>query len=128
MGDFIVESKYLYSAQITFLTNFTYLVKFSILLYMIGATNTKSKLLLKIIFFVKLPLGCFLVYRFTGYRTEKIRFTELDRKIAYSAGLYIIVISLADSIALVTEKTRREIIKNLKPFRNLLSYDYKVVL
>lgn len=128
MGDFIVENKKLYFAQITFLTYFSYIVKFSIVLYLIGATNTKSKLLLKINFFVKLFLGFFLMYRFSSYRTKQIRFTELDRKIAHSAGLYIIVISFADSIALITERSRVEIIQFLKPFRNFLSSNYKLVL
>ena len=125
MGDFIIENKNLYFAQITFLTYFTYIVKISIVLYLIGATNTKSKLLLKINFFVKLFLGIFLMYRFSSHRTKQIRITELDRKIAYSAGLYIIVISFADSIA---EKSRVHIIQTLKPFRNFLSSNnYKFV-
>lgn len=128
MGDFIVENKQLYFAQITFLTYFSYVVKISLVLYLIGATNTKSKLLLKINFFVKLFLGFFLMYRFSSHRTKQIRFTDLDRKIAYSAGLYIIVISFVDSIALITEKSRVEIIKILKPFRNFLSSNYKLVL
>ena len=128
MGDFIIENKNLYFAQITFLTYFTYIVKISIVLYLIGATNTKSKLLLKINFFVKLFLGIFLMYRFSSHRTKQIRITELDRKTAYSAGLYITVISFADSIALITEKSRVHIIQTLKPFRNFLSSNnYKFV-
>lgn len=127
MKDFIVDNKVLYNAQLTFLTYFTYIVKFSIIMYMIGATATKSKILLKINFFVKLILGIFLIYRFSSHRTHRIKLTELDRKIAYSAGLYIIVISFADSIALITEKSRVHIIRQLKPFKDLITdYKYKI--
>ena len=37
------------------------------------------------------------MYRFNKYR-EKVVFTDLDRKVAYSAGVYILTISFIDII------------------------------
>ena len=120
MKDFLVDNKILYNIQYKFLTYFSYLIKFALVLYIVGAFSTKSKMLLKINFFVKLFLGFFLVYRFSSRRKYKIKFTELDRKIAYSAGLYIVVISFSDFLASITEKVRTEVIKLLQPYKNSL--------
>ena len=120
MKDFLVDNKQLYEFQYKFLTYFSYIIKIALVLYIIGALNTKSKILLKINFFVKLFLGIFLVYRFSSRRTHKIKFTELDRKIAYSAGLYIIVISFSDFLSSITEKTRTQVMKFLQPYRDII--------
>ena len=125
MPDFLVDNKNLYNFQYKFLTYFSYVVKISLVLYIIGAFSTKSKFLLQINFFVKLFLGFFLVYRFSNRRIHKVQFTDLDRKIAYSAGLYIIVISFSDFLASITEQTRTHVMKILQPYRDMISSNYK---
>ena len=120
MPDFLVDNKNLYNFQYKFLTYFSYLVKISLVLYIVGAFSTKSMIMLQINFFVKLFLGVFLVYRFSSRRIHKVQFTDLDRKIAYSAGLYIIVISFSDFLASITEKTRTHVMKILQPYRDMI--------
>ena len=120
MTDFIVDNKTLYNVQYWFLTYFSYVTRFLLVLYIIGATNVKSKTVLNINFYVKLFLGIFLVYRFSSRREHAIKFTDLDRKIAYSAGLYIIVLSFSDLLASITEITRSHVIQFLKSLKNII--------
>ena len=118
MTDFLVDNKHLYNFQYKFLTYFSYLVKISLVLYIVGAFS-KSDIVLQINFFVKLFLGVFLVYRFSSRRIHKVQFTDLDRKIAYSAGFYIIVISFSDFLASITEKRRHHVMKFLQPYKDV---------
>jgi len=48
-------------------------------------------------YYVKIYICLFLIYRFNPLR-NKIEFTELDRKIAFSAGLFILTTSAINSI------------------------------
>ena len=125
MPDFLIDNKHLYNFQYKFLTYFSHLVKISLVLYIVGAFSTKSVIMIQINFFVKLFLGVFLVYRFSGRRIHKVQFTDLDRKIAYSAGLYIIVVSFSDLLASITEKTRTHVMKFLQPYKNMVYSKYK---
>jgi hypothetical protein len=120
MKDYLVDNKILYDIQYSFLTYFSYLVQISLVFYIIGALNAKSEVLIRVNFYVKLFLGIFLMYRFSSRRINQIKLTDLDRKIAYSSGLYIIVISFSDLLASITEATREHVIKILEPYRNAL--------
>ena len=120
MTDFLVDNKNIYNIQYYFLTYFSYIVKVTLFLYIIGAVNSKSALLINVNFSVKLFIALFLIYRFNSKRTKKITFTELDRKIAFSAGLYILVVSFADYIVTITEVTRKRVSTVLQPLVSLL--------
>jgi hypothetical protein len=121
MKDFLVDNKSLYDFQYNFLTCFSYIIKISLVLYIIGAFSAKSAFILQINFLVNAFIGLFLLYRFSSRRIHKIQFTELDRKIAYSAGLYIIVVSLSDFFSSLTETTRNHDMKILQPYKKLKS-------
>jgi hypothetical protein len=58
---------------------------------------------MNILFFFKIFVGALLIYRFTSRRKNGIVFTELDRKIAYSAGIFILVVSTSDVILKYSE-------------------------
>jgi hypothetical protein len=96
MPDLLVDNKTIYNLEYNFIKVFSYITKISFLLFMVGIFQAKSTLLIKINFVVKVLIALFLVYRFNSYRTQKIVFTELDRKVAYSAGKYILLISFID--------------------------------
>lgn len=128
MKDFLVDNKLLYNVQLHFLTYFSYIIKISLVLYIIGASSAKSIYLIKINFFVKVFLGLFLVYRFSSRREHTIKFTDLDRKIAYSAGLYIIVISFSDLLLTITEKTRYYVTNFLQPFRDMIFTNNNLII
>ena len=47
-------------------------------------------------FYIKLYVGLFLLYRFNPFR--KIKFTDLDRKMAFNAGIFIFTATAIGSI------------------------------
>ncbi len=96
MPDLLVDNKTIYALENNFITVFSYITKISLLLFMVGIFQAKSTFLIKINFVVKVLIALFLVYRFNSYRKDKIIFTDLDRKVAYSAGKYILLISFID--------------------------------
>ena len=83
----------IYQVQL-FLYNYVgWFVKISFILFMTGILTTKPPYVDEINFIIKLSASLFLIYRFKTYR---ITLTELDRRVASSAGLYIFVLSFAD--------------------------------
>ena len=115
MSDILVDNKLIYNLEYYFIRYFFYLVQFTFILFMVGILQEKSVHLLEFNFIVKALLGLFLMYRFNRYRTVKITFTELDRKVIYSSGLYIIVLSFADLLDKYTKIIRSHIIKYTVP-------------
>lgn len=110
MSDIVVDNKKIYNFELKFLTYFSYVTKFTVLLFLIGIFQNKPFILIQFNFVVKVILALFLIYRFNSYRKYKIEFTELDRKVCYSAGIYIILISFLDIINFYTEYIRNNFI------------------
>ena len=104
--DLLIDNKHIYNFEYNFLIIFSWLTKLIIVLFIFGFLNNKPKWYLEFNFIVKLCLGLFLIYRFNRYRKYKIEFTDLDRKVCYSAGIYILVISFLDYINAYTEVLR----------------------
>ena len=96
--DVIIDNKRLYKFELYFLKYFSFVTKISIGLILFGFFQKKPDIIMNINFVVKILLGVFLVYRFNNYRTHKITFTELDRKVSYSAGLYILIITFGEYV------------------------------
>jgi len=74
----------------------------SYLLYglsIIGLWRNAPKYIQTLDSYVKIYICLFLIYRFNPLRTN-IKFTELDRKIVFSAGLFILATTAINSIAL----------------------------
>jgi hypothetical protein len=111
MKDILVDNKPLYNLQYKTVTILSYIFKFGFFLYITGLLTYKPPFLLQINFCLKILVALFLIYRFNSHRNHQIRFTELDRKVASSAGLYILVVSFADIIDQYTEEIRSFIIK-----------------
>jgi hypothetical protein len=110
MSDILVDNKNFYNFELKFLTYFSFITKFTVVLFLIGIFQNKPYILIKFNFVVKVLLALFLIYRFNSYRKHKIEFTELDRKVCYSAGIYIILISFLDIINYYTETIRNNFI------------------
>jgi membrane-bound ClpP family serine protease len=100
--DFIVDIPWLYQAEIIFVDWLGYIAYTVITLYILGIifSITHLKALyttyMAMNFFVKILLGAYLVYRFNTFRQYKVYVTELDRKVIYSASLYIVIVSFLD--------------------------------
>jgi hypothetical protein len=118
MKDYLVDNKLFYNIQYNFITYFNLIVRILLILYMFGAVNSNVKILITINFYVKVFIALFLMYRFNGFRKNKILFTELDQKIAFSAGLYILVISFYDYVNTMTNRSRNIISRHLNTITN----------
>lgn len=92
------DNPFLYKLQYYFIKFFDFITMIIIILYILGIINTEPSEFIKFNFFLKIILGFYLIYRFNKFRKNPIQFTEIDRKICFSAGIFIIVISLADII------------------------------
>ena len=108
MKDIIVDNSYLYTFLLQFVHYFGMISKIVFVVFIIGVFSDKPESYIFINFIVKIVMSIFLIYRFNKYR-GKIEFTELDRKLCYSAGLYILLFSFADIIQIYIAKLRDKI-------------------
>jgi hypothetical protein len=80
-------------------TIFNYVIFISYFLYFIiafGFSTSAPQYLEDLQYWVKIYISIFLIYRFNFFR--KIQFTELDRKVAFSAGLFLFTTTIFDQI------------------------------
>ncbi len=110
MPDVLIDNKNIYKFEINFLYYFSIVTKATAVLFLIGFFQEKPSIVIKINSIVKFILGLFLIYRFNRYRKYKVEFTELDRKICYSTGLYIVLLSLGEYILQLSYTIRSRII------------------
>jgi hypothetical protein len=83
-------------------TAFTLFIIISYILYgisIIGLSRNAPTYIQTLDSYVKIYICLFLIYRFNPLR-NKIEFTELDRKIVFSAGLFILTTTAINKIAL----------------------------
>jgi hypothetical protein len=114
MKDILVDNKFIYNLELKFIKIFSIITQIIVFLFIIGFFQEKPTEFLVINSFVKILISFFLIYRFNNYR-KNIKFTELDRKVIYSAALYIIIISFADILNKYIEIIRTYIYKFTKP-------------
>ena len=114
--DILIDNKDLYYFETNFLTIFGWLTKLTLVLFLFGFIQDKPHIFMEFNFVVKVCLAIFLIYRFNKYRKYRIEFTELDRKVCYSAGMYILVISFVDYISFFTNTIRSNIIQITSPY------------
>jgi len=89
-------SKKLFNLQNTF---FDYVIFTSYLLYFIalfGISSNAPNYLNELQYWVKIYVSIFLIWRFNWFR--QIKFNELDQKIAFSAGLFLLTTTFIDQI------------------------------
>ena len=109
MSDILVDNKFFYNISFYFIHYFGILTKIITVLFIIGFFANKPSIFLSINFVVKVCISLFLIYRFNRYRKNKLTFTELDRKVCYSAGIYILFVSFLDVIQFFTDQIRSSI-------------------
>jgi hypothetical protein len=83
---------------------FVYISYFLIIVSALGVSTTAPEFLRTMDYYVRIYVCLFLIWRFNPFR--KIEFTELDRKIAFSAGLFILTTTTINNYLLqIREKT-----------------------
>ena len=116
MRDILIDNKNIYNFELYFLKYLSIITKVVVVLFFVGFFTNKPLFILEINIVVKFILGLFLIYRFNSYRKHKITFTELDRKICYSAGIYIVISSLGEYLITFTDTIRQHIVQFTNPF------------
>lgn len=77
-------------------TIYTYVTYILYIVILLGISTSAPKYIGALHYYVSIYIGLFLIWRFNMFR--HIKFTELDRKIAFNAGIFIISTSLINSI------------------------------
>ena len=113
--DLLIDNKTIYNFELAVIKLFSYTSKIVLFLFLVGILNEKPIQIIKINQVLKIVISIFLIYRFNSYRKHAAVFSELDRKVAYSAGWYILTISFIDIISGFTESIRAEIMKYTMP-------------
>jgi hypothetical protein len=125
MSDWLVDNPFFYDNATAFIHYFGYITKLVVVLFIIGFFTDKPSGFLAINFVIKILFSLYLIYRFNSYRKNKIQFTDLDRKICYSAGVYIFTFSFVDVIQTYVERLRELIDPYTVPILQSLSTLYK---
>jgi hypothetical protein len=66
-------------------------------LLFVGLIQKEPFYFIEFVFLFKLFISIFLIYRFNDFR-QNIKFTNLDRKLCFLAGINLLLISFADLI------------------------------
>ena len=94
----MIFSKTIHDVQDKFIDIIQYV---TIILYIIiafGLSNFAPQYLTDLQKILKIYVACFLIYRFNSFR--EVKFTDLDRKIAFDAGILLIGSDLLNYILL----------------------------
>jgi hypothetical protein len=81
----------------------------------LGFSRNASDYIQTLDYYVKIYVSLFLIYRFNPLRS-RIQFTELDRKIVFSAGLFILTTTAISSIAMQYLDKAKTKISNFNAF------------
>ena len=118
MKDVLIDNKTIYNFEYKFLGVLSWSTQIIFVLFIIGFIENKPQWFLDFNYVVKIFLGLFLIYRFNSYRKYKVTFTELDRKVCSSIGLYIVVLSFIEYLDKYIYQARSYIVNYTQPFIN----------
>lgn len=98
----------LHEAQSKFFNIFIYITYALLFISALGISQTAPKYLDTMDYYIRIYICLFLMWRFNPLR-EKYEFTELDRKIAFSAGAFILTTTALNQYL----EQVKEIVKNI---------------
>ena len=80
----------------------------------IGIGIATPKFLLTVKYYLQIFIGLYLLYRYNSWRTDFV-FEELDRRVAFSAGMFIFTTTIIDEYLLAySTKYRAELITSIR--------------
>ena len=107
----MVFYKKLNDFQEKFFDIFIYFSYFLILISFFGLSNQAPKFLESLDYYVRIYICLFLIWRFNPFRKVKT-FTDLDRKIAFAAGMFIITTTALNKyLVSIKDKVKSKIVK-----------------
>lgn len=92
----MISKTQLHDLQNNFFDLFIYLSYILIFISSIGISQLASKYLDSLDYYVRIYICLFLIWRFNPLRT-KYEFTDLDRKITFNAGVFILTTTALNS-------------------------------
>lgn len=94
--------KQLYNVQYIGFTIFIIVSYFLIFLTTLGLSKNAVIILRTIDYYIRIYICLFLIYRFNPFRD--VEFTQLDKKIAFSAGLFLLTTSALNEYIINLQK------------------------
>lgn len=85
-----------------------YLIYGLIILSSLGLSQSAPKYLEYMDYYIRIYICLFLIWRFNPFRTH-YEFTELDRKIAFSAGAFILTTTILNQYVLSIKNKTKDI-------------------
>jgi hypothetical protein len=83
-------------------------------IFIFGFVYNVPSIFIQFNFIIKVLIALYLIYKFNDFRTDTVKFTILDKKICYSAGIYLFLFSFADVINSYFNQLRKLIIEVIK--------------
>jgi hypothetical protein len=80
------------------------------ILFAVGLFSSAPQYIEKLDYYVKIYISLFLLWRFNPFRD--LKFTDLDRKIAFSAGMFLFTTSAVNQILMKYLDNARNIVQN----------------
>ena len=96
------------------------------ILLLLGLIQSEPKYFVQGIFIFKLLISFFLIYRFNRFR-KNIKFTDLDRRICFSAGINLLLISFADLVQKYILKIKTYLHPYIIQITNLFKYNLNII-
>lgn len=90
-----------------FVFYFSYFLYF---LFVIGFANNAPEYLIPLNYYVQIYVSLFLIIRFNPF--SKVKFTELDKKIAFTGGIFIVSTTILNKSMLDYISEARELIQD----------------
>ena len=85
-----------------------YITAIIFILLLLGIIQTRPSYFVEAVFLFKLFISLYLMYRFNNFR-KNIKFTEIDRKVCFLAGGYLLLVTFADLIQEYIVKIKEQI-------------------
>lgn len=77
---------------------FDYITFLMFFIFIYGILYNVPSIFIQINFTIKVLISIYLMYKFNDFRDHAFKITLLDKKICFSAGIYLFIFSFADVI------------------------------
>jgi len=102
------SKKILHNIQVKFFNLFITISWALIIISALGLSQVAPQFLEQLDYYIRIYICLFLMWRFHPFRTH-YEFTDLDRKIAFSAGLFILTTTALNQYLLEVQKVFKKI-------------------
>ena len=121
----LISKEKLYHFQNMFFNIFTIFSYLLLIISLLGISQTAREYLVKLSYYIRIYICLFLIWRFNPFRTN-YEFTELDRKIAFSAGVFILSTTALNKYLIYVEDKARNITINITDSAKKQFVDYDI--